>query len=114
QSAARTAANGARVMQHFVKCDRQRAVVAQHDHAKGVADQDDVDSGFVSESRSRVIVSRQANNLLRWETCSRGFPLQKVGDGNFPVTLTWDNAHGGLRCRSLKAGYSPAPTTNLL
>src|SRR5258707_15060223 len=39
--------------------------------------------------------------------CSLGLALQEIGYGDFSVPGMRDDAHGGLRCRSLKCGIQP-------
>src|SRR5438445_13332183 len=39
--------------------------------------------------------------------CSLAFALQEIGYGDFSVPGMRDDAHGGLRCRSLKCEIQP-------
>src|SRR6266481_630155 len=109
--AARSAAHSARMVQHLVNRDRQRTVMPQHDHAKGIADKNQVHAGLIEQARGRVVIRRQASDFLEvgMGACSLGLALQEVGHGYFSVPGIGDNAHGGLRCRSLKSRYSPVP-----
>jgi len=109
EGAARSTAHGAGVMEHFVDGDGQGIFVAEHDHAERIADEDDVHAGFVNQARGRIVVSREAGDFLgvRESAGGFGFPLEEFGHGDFAVPGLRDNAHGGLRCRSLNAGYSP-------
>jgi D-mannonate dehydratase len=45
------AADGAGVVEHLVDGDGEGVFVAQDDHGQRVADQDEVDAGFVGEAR---------------------------------------------------------------
>jgi hypothetical protein len=54
--AADGATHGACVVQHLVYGDGKGVFVAEHDHSEGVADEDEVDAGFVYKSGCRVIV----------------------------------------------------------
>ena len=64
QRVARAAANRAHVMQHFVERDRQRAVVAEHGHADRIAHENDVHAGFIEQARGRIVVCREAGDLV--------------------------------------------------
>ena len=64
ESALRSAANGANMVQHFVQCDGQSAVVTKHNHAERVADEEHFHTGFVKQTRSGIVVSRQAGDFL--------------------------------------------------
>ena len=59
-----TAAHGPRVVKHLLNRNRQRAVVTEHDHADGVADENDVHAGFVEQTSRGIVVGRQAGDLL--------------------------------------------------
>ena len=58
------ARDGARVVQHVVHRHRQRAVVAEHDRAHGVAHEQDLDAGLVGEPRGREVVRRDHRDGL--------------------------------------------------
>src|SRR5579863_9099511 len=55
------------MMQHFVNSDRERILVAQHGLGQRVADQDNVDGGFIHQARSGIVVGRQASDGLMLE-----------------------------------------------
>ena len=77
------AGHRARVVQHVVERDRQRVLVAEHDHAHRVADEQHVDAGAVEKPRHRGVVGGEHGNLL-----AAPFPLAQVGHAYFGV------AHG--------------------
>ena len=54
----------ARVMQHLFQRYRRRVLVPKHNHAQRVADQDDVDAGFVEQPRRGIIVCGQRGDFL--------------------------------------------------
>mmetsp|Transcript_4487 Transcript_4487/g.7432 ORF Transcript_4487/g.7432 Transcript_4487/m.7432 type:complete len:333 (-) Transcript_4487:322-1320(-) len=54
-----------RVVDHLLHGDRGRVLVAEDDHAEGVADEDDVDAGAIGRLRAWVVVGRHhADRLL--------------------------------------------------
>src|SRR5882724_10314007 len=54
-----------RMVQHFVDSDRQCVLVPQHDHTGRIADKNHVHAGFIEQARGRVVVRRQASDLLK-------------------------------------------------
>jgi len=54
--------DSADVMEHFVDRDRKRVLVAEHGHGQGIADEGDIDSGFIDQARGGVVVSGQASD----------------------------------------------------
>src|ERR1700730_8573412 len=52
------------MMQHLFERDVRRIFVSQHDHADGVADQNDVDPALVEQARRRIIIRGQRGDLL--------------------------------------------------
>jgi hypothetical protein len=57
-------AHGAGVLKHFVNRYLQRVFLAQHDHSKRIANKNDVHAGFVEQTRSRIVIRRQASDFL--------------------------------------------------
>ncbi len=55
--------HGPGVVDHLVHGHGHGVLVAQDDHAQGIADQDEIDAGLVQDLRRRVIVGRQADDL---------------------------------------------------
>ena len=81
------AAHGARVVQHLVHGDGQRVFVAEHDHGEGVADEDEVDAGFVDQAGGGVVVGGERGDglALALHFCQRrngNFCEGLVGDGS--------------------------------
>ena len=64
QRALRAATNRARVVQHFFQRDRQSAVVAEHDHAERIADEQNVHAGFIEQARGGIVVGREAGDFF--------------------------------------------------
>ena len=64
QSATHGAANGARVVEHLVDGDGKRIFVAENDHGQRVADENEIDAGFVDEARSGVVVCGERGDGL--------------------------------------------------
>ena len=58
------AAHHARVVDHLVERHRQRRLVALHDHAEAVADEQHVDAGLVDEPREGEVVGGDHRDLL--------------------------------------------------
>ena len=56
QGAMDGAANGAGVVKHFVHGDGEGVFMAEDDHGKRVADEQQVDAGFVDEAGAGVVV----------------------------------------------------------
>ncbi len=90
----------------------------EHDHAERIADKNHIHAGFIEQPCGRIVVSGQASEFLEVGLGARSlrFALQEIGHGDFSVPGIGDNAHGGLRCRSLNqmlaaakrpTGYSP-------
>ena len=52
------------VVDHVVEGDVRGVRIAEHDHAEGVADEDEIDAGFVHETRGRVIVGGECCDLV--------------------------------------------------
>src|SRR5271163_1417364 len=80
-SATTTAERTARrtgVVQHFVYGDRQSAVETHDHHGQRIADQNEVDSRLVHQSRSRIVVGGQRGDRL-----PEVFLLLKVGKRYF-------------------------------
>ena len=50
------------VVQHLVRSDGQRVLVAEHGLGQRVADQHDVNTGLIHQPRSGVVVGRQAGD----------------------------------------------------
>ena len=53
-----------RVVQHLVDADAHGRVVAEHDHAQRVADQDERDAGLVHDAGRGVVVGRDGGEAL--------------------------------------------------
>ena len=64
KSSADGATHSARVVQHLVYGDGEGVFVAQHDHGEGVANEDEVDAGFVDKARCRVVVCGERGDGL--------------------------------------------------
>ena len=64
ESAANGAANGAGVVQHLVHGDGEGVVVAEDDHGERVADQQEIDAGFVDEAGAGVVVRGERGDGL--------------------------------------------------
>src|SRR5579872_3908221 len=96
-----SAANGANVMQHFVERDGKRVVIAEDDHAERIADEKNVDAGFVKKTRGGIVVRSEAGDSLRliFEFAYGKFALENVWDGDFTVARAGSDAHVDLRCR---------------
>ena len=62
--APRAAHDRAAVIRDLVERDRQRRVVALHDHAERVADEQDVGAGLVEQPRERRVVGGEHGDLL--------------------------------------------------
>ena len=72
----RAADDGLRVVEHLLHRDGDRRVVAEDDHAEGVADEEDVDAGGFEEAGRGVVVAGHHDDalaalLLRLEVCYR-------------------------------------------
>ena len=65
ERAADGAANGAGVVQHLVHGDGEGVFVAEDDHGERVADQDEVDAGFIHQARGCVVVRGERGDGLR-------------------------------------------------
>ena len=68
ESALRSAANSADMVQHFIQRDGQSAVVTKHNHAERVADEEYFHTGFVKQTRSGVVVSLSLIHIYCWRT----------------------------------------------
>ena len=77
QGAAGATAHRSRVVDHHVERDRNGVFEAEHHHSHGIADENNVDSGAIEQSRHRCIVGRQNRNL---RACRLHRP--KIGDSN--------------------------------
>jgi len=79
QAAANTAGHEAGVVDHLVERDRQAVIVALHDHAERIANEETIDAGGVEEASHGVVVGREHGQADA--TRSRG---KKVGDRDDP------------------------------
>ena len=101
QGAACAAADGAGVVEHLVHCDRERVGVAEHGHGEGIADQREVDTGFVDESCGGIIDSGEGG-----DACPAALAFSEGVHGAFGTCGGWlragsGKAHVGLECRSV-------------
>ena len=80
--------------QHLVERHRQGRVVAENDHRRGVADEDQVDSGRVREPRAGRVVRGDHDDLL-----ATRLHLEELGEsqlsgcGSGRAGLAWTSAH---------------------
>ncbi len=72
----RTTHHGLGVMEHLVHRDAHRLLVAEHDHAERVADEDERHAGLVDDARGRVVVGGQHRDAHAF-----GVHLRDVGQG---------------------------------
>ena len=70
----------AAMMNHHVQRDADRRVVAEHDHAEGVANQQNIDSGAIHNAGHGGVIRRQHGDLLRG-----AFHFEKVGNADLPA-----------------------------
>ena len=77
QGAAGATTHRSRVVDHHVERDRNGAFEAEHHHSHGIADENNINSGAIEQSRHRGIVGRQNRNL---RACRLHRP--KIGDSN--------------------------------
>ncbi len=61
QSSLHSAAHRFQMDENLLECHRHGVAVSEDDVAEAVADQDDVDSGFINNASGRVIVGCQTN-----------------------------------------------------
>ena len=78
EGAADGAANGAGVVQHLVHGDGEGVVVAEDDHGERVADEEEVDAGFVDQARAGVVVGGE-----RGDGFALALHFAKGGHGDF-------------------------------
>ncbi len=81
QGAADGAADGAGVVEHLVDGDGEGVFVAEDDHGERVADQDQVDAGFVGEAGGGVVVGGEGGDglALRFISASAGMVTFVMG-----------------------------------
>ena len=76
QGATNCTANGACVVQHLVHGDGERVFVAQDDHGERVADEHEIDSGFIDEARGGIVVRGERGDglalALHFSQCRHG------------------------------------------
>ena len=77
QGASNGTANGAGVMEHFIDGDSECVVVTEDHHGEGVADEEEVDSGFVYQAGGGVVVSGEGGDGL---ALSLHFAERRHGD----------------------------------
>src|SRR5678816_2031622 len=77
EGAPRAAAHGSRVMDHHVERNGNGVVETEHYHSDGVANEDNVNTGTIEQSRHRRIVGREDRNLR-----ARRLYRPKIGDPN--------------------------------
>ena len=70
----------AREHQHLVERDRDRRLVPEHRHRRGVADQHDVDAGPVGEAGARGVVRRHHRDPLVRSRHLRQVAQRQPGD----------------------------------
>ena len=58
------AADGARMVDHHVERDGKGVVVAEHNHAERIADQNHIDAGAIQQARHREIVRGPDGDLF--------------------------------------------------
>ena len=86
--------------------------MTEHDHARGVADEDDVDARPIDETRERRVVRGHHRDPL-----SVALHRDDVGDGELLRRRRGAAVYGivgsfdllGHRCTSVQAGYAPVP-----
>ena len=78
----RAAHHGLRVVEHLVHRDAHGLLVAEHDHAQRVADEDQRDARLVDDARGRVVVGGEHRDALAVDA-----HLGDVGDGHAPLRL---------------------------
>ncbi|GBD19287.1 hypothetical protein HRbin27_01793 [bacterium HR27] len=90
--------DGPGVVEHIGERDRDRRLVTQHGVAERVADQDDRDTGLVSEPRSRIVVGRDHHDpfaaSLHRDQIGNGDPLRHRGTSSpcCPSANHWASA----------------------
>ena len=91
-----------RMVQHFVHGDGEGIFVAEHGLRQGIAHQDNVDPSFVHQTRSGIVVGRNAGDGF----VTKLFPPQDCG-GNFLARFAKRNeTHDFLQCPSAIGGWS--------
>jgi len=51
-------------VQHLVDRYLQSVLLSEYDHAERIANENDIHAGFIEQTRSRIVVRRQASNFL--------------------------------------------------
>jgi hypothetical protein len=52
------------MVQHVILCDRSGVGVTEHDHAQGVADEDEIDAGLINEAGAWVVISGEGGDFV--------------------------------------------------